>query len=580
MILRCDLFHRLYEDIKSHTPVDRSSVLLFVGPGVDSLCAAHILSSTLSSDRIFYSQVAVTSQHHLIDVFNRHASLGPDLRTVFFINCGAGLRLRQLLKPHPQIKFIVIDSARPVSLINAFEQRQIILVDDIDNGIQRQINNIQAKFDKEGDAIDSESEVEESYSVDSESFSYDSIRDDYEAVFSGAQSQPPYKRVRSEDDDVVTVGLLSHHRIGLKAPVVEAYYNLPTSFGSPTSLLLCRSLQLSRPPLVWAACVGSREYHVLDRCSQNDWELSLSELNQLVATAIQNHQDYVYDEEEGTRRPDSLFEISRSEEYAFCLLAFSSLKQAIENTPSFSARLALHKDTGRTLLATVLPKIGISLKDFETLFNHMSHTSKENLDNYWQESVDIFKLPSFKHQEFSVKRPGRHPITSSDLVYVLLYILMFKKQEGLSSFSLANKLLMVPDEALLMKYVKETLELISEVSKICRTVLAENFLRHNGYFYDVRLDRIPSDLFFDNPFALMLLAHFLQVSVSYRSVYSKKVQDLPIVLSILSSNHENPRYLVGGKVNTGSTKNFVGQCFLTMIATDEIKKRFQLEEDF
>ncbi|KAL0250875.1 hypothetical protein GEMRC1_000089 [Eukaryota sp. GEM-RC1] len=222
-----------------------------------------------------------------------------------FVNCGGGLRLRQLLKPHPQVKMIVLDSNRPVNLINVKEEKQIIIVDDDQFSIENQINELTRKLSLTSeDTTDAESDLEEFYYIPqhvSELYQfYDPAKDNFDAALNAPSDSdcplqpPPAKRPRLpkvyiEQENGIRVRLLTHHRCFLKAGFVQTYYELPMSFGTPTSLLLCKYLSERKTPVeVWAAALGTREHQILNRCPQVDWDYYFSELQNYLTLLIEN----------------------------------------------------------------------------------------------------------------------------------------------------------------------------------------------------------------------------------------------------------------------------------------------------
>ncbi|KAL0237714.1 hypothetical protein GEMRC1_012188 [Eukaryota sp. GEM-RC1] len=103
----------------------------------------------------------------------------------------------------------------------------------------------------------------------------------------------------------------------------------------------------------------------------------------------------------------------------------------------------------------------------------MNEEQRSNFDNFWPESAELFSLPSFTHSELFLKRSGRLPISSSDVVHVLLHVQMNGKRENLSTFSLVSKMFNVPDENQFKTYLDDTIATITEISKIARRILNE-----------------------------------------------------------------------------------------------------------
>ncbi|KAL0219043.1 hypothetical protein P9112_004696 [Eukaryota sp. TZLM1-RC] len=594
MIIQTHEFSRVYVDIKAQSHPDKLSTIVFVGPGVDSLCSFYILTHTLHSDHLHYTAVFVSTVSELCLAYQHHVADSMDVTTVFLINCGADLRLRSLFKPHPRVKFFIFDSQRPVSLINAHESRQIIIVDDFANTAINLIRKAQDQ-DEDEEVVNSDSETEESYQVEADDFNFNN---DIEGSLSqSSQAEPPYKKVRTEDGDeeMLEIGILSHKRLGISKGMADQYRKFPCSFGDPSSLLIYDQLlsidreNLTR--LAWAACVGCAEYEVLNRCSYSHWEEIAKALNDIVKSLKQN----VVSVEDGTINPEPLIQLTRDSDFCFNLYRFCSLQTSIENTPTFSAKFALHKDSGRTFFARVLARIGVSVRDSKLLFQHMSNLSKDNLENCWQDSQNLFNLPDFKTSSFFIKRPGRIGISAKDVASVLAFVLMSPEPRNIkynstiselikslsyskSVPSTALELLTVPNEKRFTAFVDCVCALNSLVSKTARTILAEKMLRHNNLFYDVKLNNAPPEL--SSHYAASLLAHFLQVSITQLSKHSKYHHDLPLILSIYSPEVDPSHHLVVGKVNLSLSKNYIGQCFAEFAADPNMVDRFALNLEF
>jgi cell division control protein 45 len=107
------------------------SVLIFVAPNADAMCACRILCSMLRSDVISYKIVPVNGYADL-DAANAELITGnEDLRTVIMLNCGARRNMEKVLSGLPaNARAYIADAHRPVHLANLYSEEKVWVLDD------------------------------------------------------------------------------------------------------------------------------------------------------------------------------------------------------------------------------------------------------------------------------------------------------------------------------------------------------------------------------------------------------------------------------------------------------------------
>ncbi|KAJ4458041.1 putative CDC45-related protein [Paratrimastix pyriformis] len=120
-VLACLIFEH-----KQLIPAARtSSLLIFASPDVDALCACRVLTTLLQMEGIQYHLVAVSTFDDLSAGF--HSFSG---QLVVLLNLGAIVNIAKFFQPHPDVRFLVVDSHRPYDIANIESPSQVVLVDD------------------------------------------------------------------------------------------------------------------------------------------------------------------------------------------------------------------------------------------------------------------------------------------------------------------------------------------------------------------------------------------------------------------------------------------------------------------
>jgi len=111
-----DLFEKLKKEQR---------ICIFVHMDIDALCACKILQSVLNVENIRYTLIGIQLLQSLVNSFNDQKDR---YKTFVFLNCGANIDLLDHLNPDEELNIYVIDSHRPVDVVNFFCDSQIFIV--------------------------------------------------------------------------------------------------------------------------------------------------------------------------------------------------------------------------------------------------------------------------------------------------------------------------------------------------------------------------------------------------------------------------------------------------------------------
>ncbi|KAL7715641.1 Cell division control protein 45 CDC45 [Entamoeba marina] len=111
MIINNTSFVEIYNSIRNKGK-QKKSIQLFVAPTVDAIACYKILSSLFELDGLLHSAIPVNNYDNLRRSFKEMIS-HSDVHTVFFIDCGGSINLRELIGEQEDLDIYIIDSHRP-----------------------------------------------------------------------------------------------------------------------------------------------------------------------------------------------------------------------------------------------------------------------------------------------------------------------------------------------------------------------------------------------------------------------------------------------------------------------------------
>lgn len=113
-----------------------TTVLIYVAPDCDSLCACRILTSILKIDFIAFTIKPVAGYE---DLKASREIITDDIRSIFLLNCGASVDMLSFFQFDPLVTnkaIYIIDSHRPFHLKNISDQSgHLFVIGDEDSKV-------------------------------------------------------------------------------------------------------------------------------------------------------------------------------------------------------------------------------------------------------------------------------------------------------------------------------------------------------------------------------------------------------------------------------------------------------------
>ncbi|CAN0419053.1 unnamed protein product, partial [Laminaria digitata] len=142
-----------------------STVMIFVAPNCDAMCACRILSYMLRADAVSYKIKPVAGYGDIAAANEELIKVRSldDIRSLVMINCGAICDVVDLLSHlSPEAYTYIIDSNRPVHLANVYPKRdRVVVFVDEDNG---DVDNIPS----DGEGLDGNDDTSDESEADSD----------------------------------------------------------------------------------------------------------------------------------------------------------------------------------------------------------------------------------------------------------------------------------------------------------------------------------------------------------------------------------------------------------------------------
>jgi cell division control protein 45 len=142
---------------------DGCTVIIFVSPDVDALCAARIMTDLFRSDCVAYKMKPVSGYESLGIAAAEAIEDNEELRSIILIGCGAIVDLNdffELEEHREELSVYVIDSHRPYSLDNVRESNTRVRLLDYEEEAQ--------EYPSESDSDDDDDDSDDSSGDDSD----------------------------------------------------------------------------------------------------------------------------------------------------------------------------------------------------------------------------------------------------------------------------------------------------------------------------------------------------------------------------------------------------------------------------
>lgn len=505
-------------------------ILLLVSWDVDALAACKILQTLFRSDQIQYTLVPVKNQTDVKQSFERHQD---QYENFILLNCGGNIDLLDLLQPPDQSIIYVIDSHRPVDLVNYYCEKQIYLLMRHNSTELSVIPDYDDLFKEEhGDSDSSDSENESNNRFD-------------EAVLEKRRQRRLWEEKRKE--------------------IIFEYEEF--SFYGESSAFLVYELawKMSKDTIatLWWGIVGVTDQFQNKKISRDKYFTNVVEL--------QGHLSRINHRSEGEESLTSVNCMKISFEYDLDLVLYRhwSLFESLCQSPLTASAFKVWTVNGLRRLHLFLADMGIPLIQCKQSYNFMDSKIRENLQNIVEESAEKFGLSAVRLQSFSAQIGYVHKLCASDVVYSVNALLenesdgsMAVKSDGifvdaldaiakLNSDSLKRGINIAKEQMLAMKNL------------ICTFIEIGQVLNYGPFLYSVVREC-------DNEFPCspIHMSYFTQhlLNAYHKSLSKQKkdrVKNLPLIVSASMKSASGVSIMIGvPPLAEESRKNLLGRAFL------------------
>eukprot|EP00053_Salpingoeca_punica_P005568 m.55304 g.55304 ORF g.55304 m.55304 type:complete len:584 (+) comp13303_c0_seq1:398-2149(+) len=516
MFVPVNKFHEAYNRIKQEAL--QGTVLVFVAPDADAVCAASLLTSLLRNDFVTYKLLPIASIEDVTRL--RGTFQAEQVRSVVLINAGGAWDLLTDFEaedgqPNANITFYVIDSHRPLNLANVFDSSRVIIFDD------GQTEESIPAFDELFPGSDSEEEESNDENDDG--------------------TDTPSKRSRSD---------AAERRREREERQLEYYSS--TFFGISAATLmwhLASDLGRGNNELLWLGIVGLTEQLLYDRIDVNTYLEQATEYRQDVLRLNST-------EAEGIQPLATTTNISFEEEFRFMLMRHWNLYDAMYHSRFIATRFGIWRQAGKRMLDSLLAEMGVPLKVSKQKYTEMDLESREKLGEQLARCGPSFGLENVTFSSFVLKRGYGTRVSAADAVYALNALLessvdgsesgwLTGFHRALDSLSFRGSYFNTLKEGMQLSMVQET-AILSAVESI---VSGKNIRKTQLCRFSILRDS-PHQKFFVHPGTLRKLGLFLLDTFRFakddaldkKSSLRKKT--MPIVVA--AHNAQNETYLVMG----------------------------------
>jgi cell division control protein 45 len=559
MLIDFSLLDEAYERIRVDARNHGCSVLIFVSPEPDSLCACKILTSLLQTDKISH-KIKPASGYEDLARFNGELIVNnEEIRSLILINCGGIVDLLDFFSLPPHTNVYVLDSHRPYHLANVrLANEQVCMLDDGDGTM---------------DAYPDD--------VSEEELSPEEEEDEDEEEVLGQAGGPKIKKRKTEAE----LQKRQEKRDALRK--ITEYYR-GSYYGKSAALLmyeLAKQLNQSSNDLLWFAIVGVADQFVNERISREQYTLRVSDFHEEVVKfnpGADSEEKDKLSQPEGTQAEINLQNspgyISFGYEYRMMLLRHWSLYASMFHSRYVASTLSIWEEGGRQRLKHFLAAIGLPLEECMAPFNQMGEEYKALLKLRIDEKIlmKAYGLQDITFGSFAKQHGTTMRIAATDYVYAMAALLEELPSKGFTKdgeeedadrrwetnfWNAYNALTSSEkDIATLKRGLNNCIALQEAVVRQGSSMIGKKVIVPTGSFrYAVMEDSADLEIF-SHPLALTKLLLFLADSVD------KKKTDKPFVLCCYVEKRNT--YLCVGGLNQNRTgarpglyKNVFGVAF-------------------
>ncbi|CAM9144349.1 unnamed protein product [Choristocarpus tenellus] len=529
------------------------TVVIFVAPNCDAMCACRILTYMLRADAISYKIKPVSGYGDVASADEELIKGNEELRSVVMINCGASLNVEKLLSHLVEEAHVYIaDSNRPVHLANIYadKSRVVVFYDGLmgdDGDLPSEGEGLSGNDDTSDEDSDSASEQEEELEddrigSDQEASGTDNEVSDDEgqrAVPGNKENQsphssphesrgPPQGRKRKREAGPGTP-------VGVKAAAadrrrrIRQYYNGATHSSASAVQLFSMATQVNKDnnDLLWLAIVGLTDQYIHQRVDQDIYVTLVTQLQQHVVAKNSKDNLETTSVDGKTMVPIAVNgRITFDMELRFMLHRHWSLYESMYFSNFVASKLNVWNSNGRHRLEEFLAKMGFSLEQCKQKYPFMSCQLRQRLKDQIEKYAKDYGLEDVFYGSYQRYCGFKNPLSAADMVYSITALvehvdaedggdttnvsLIEADEAWMDSFNTAYDALSGKSPALMQKGLELSMSLQKAVVHQAVSMIEKRALNLNKHFrYAFIRSNETDERLFTQPLALGKLAAFL-----------------------------------------------------------------------
>ncbi|CAK8692483.1 cell division control protein 45 homolog [Clavelina lepadiformis] len=517
--------------------VKHERVLVMVALDVDALCACKILQALFKCDHVQYTLVPVINKSQLIKEFEEHKE---QYKHIVLLNCGGNIDLLHILDPSEDISFYVIDSHRPIDLVNFFCEQQIYMLLKHDEDEIAAIPDYDSIY-RDYDSDDEDSENDETEQV-SKRHRFD------EATLEKRRERKKWEEKRKE--------------------IIFDYEEF--SFYGPSAAMLVYELawKMSKDnnDQLWWAITGVADQFQNKKIGRDKYVSSVLELQGHMSRL--NHRD---EDDDNTKSVNSV-KISFEHDLDLALYRHWSLFESLCHSLPTASAFKVWTNMGIKRLHQFLAEMGLPLTQCKQNYSFMETKMRDNLQSLVEESAEKFGLRNIKYQSFSAQCGYNHRLCASDAVYsvgALLEKLYSKDSQAAGENSnfvdSLDSLSRVTAPKMQDGLELAKLQLQAIKSSVSSFIDIGQILSYGPFLYTAVREGMPDYKYFGKPIFLNLFSHFLLNSYvrSLNKTKRERAKNLPLVICAPFNVDDGTTIIIGiPPLADESRKNLFGNAFL------------------
>jgi len=457
-------FEKIYIKIRQDSIENNSSVLIFVSPSTDSICAAKVLLTLLKIDNIPHQIIPISGWSDLSKANQNKIENNDELRTVIMINCGGLVDLTEFLSLSEILTVYIIDSHRPYNLSNIYSTNQIVIVDDGD--IEDDMADIQKAYEEleygsdSSSSSEDEDEEEEEEEEEEDIINVEDDKDENDDP-TNLGDDKSRKRARKESADDYQSRRLKrvkkHQQKQQNRRLISEYYSAGSYYGmSASEMFYILATQLARSDIniLWLAIVGLTDQYLNGRIGHEKYLIQAQGYREDVlkfsSSVIKNNSTLGNGDSENTLsiheslNTDDIFsfntlnsgsisngpviaahtsssdEILRVEDdYRLMLWRHWSLFEAMYHSNYVATKLGIWRQEGKRRLNELLLKMGFPLNQCQENYTEMDIGLKKLLPEKLEDMAPMFGLNEISYPSFVKQHGYKCTLSASDTVYSL-----------------------------------------------------------------------------------------------------------------------------------------------------------------